>query len=233
MKSFRALAAVLSYPTPELQAAVPDIRAILSEEGVVGPSGLGGIEVLLARLAAEDIWALQEAYVLLFDRSRTLSLDLFEHVHGEGRDRGGAMLDLLETYRAGGFDLIGPELPDHLPVLLEYLSTQPVQVAQDILADAAPILRVLAERLTRRSSAYAGVFALLLEFAEKVHGASSASPELEDVPDDDPEDLEALDAIYVEAEVVFGPEPGGCGARARGDTVRVDASRLIRRGTAG
>jgi hypothetical protein len=88
--------------------------------------------------------------VLLFDRSRTLSLHLFEHVHGESRARGGAMVDLLETFRAGGFEPIGPELPDHLPMLLEFLATRPLPEARDMLADAVHIFVAFAERLERR-----------------------------------------------------------------------------------
>ena len=130
MRTFKALSALLTYPTAELQEAVPAIREALAE-GVLPAAAVSTMEPLLASLAADDLYDLQERFVLLFDRSRTLSLNLFEHIHGESRDRGGAMVDLLETYRAGGFDLTGPELPDHLPVLLEYLSTRPLADAHD------------------------------------------------------------------------------------------------------
>lgn len=211
MKSFKALSALLSYPSPELQEAIPAIRAVLQDEGLFGPQRMDAIERLLRRLADGDIWDLQEDYVLLFDRSRTLSLNLFEHIHGESRDRGGAMLDLLETYRAGGFDLQGPELPDHLPVLLEFLSTQSEAVARDILADAGPILSALSDRLARRASPYGAVLEAVSTFARAGDDAQSAA--LAAVPDDDPEDLAALDAVYAEAQVVFGPDPGaGCPA---------------------
>ena len=149
MKTFKALSALLSYPSEELQAAIPAIREVLDSEGLVPADLRRGMEPLLSAMAGDDIYALQERYVLLFDRSRTLSLNLFEHIHGESRDRGGAMVDLLETYRAGGFDLHGPELPDHLPVLLEFLANRPLPEAREILADAGPIIAVLAERLAR------------------------------------------------------------------------------------
>lgn len=155
MKSFRALSALLSYPSEDLIAALPEIDAILQAEGLFGPKRMEEIRRLLHELRQGDLYDLQERYVLLFDRSRSLSLNLFEHVHGESRDRGGAMVDLLETYRAGGFDLVGSELPDHLPVLLEYLSTRPLPEAEALLADASHILVALAERLTRRETAYA------------------------------------------------------------------------------
>ena len=140
MKSFKALSLLLSYPDADLQGAVPAIRSVLTSEKLLTPAALTALEPLLNDLSDLDIYDLQERYVLLFDRSRSLSLNLFEHIHGESRDRGGAMVDLLETYRAGGFDLTGPELPDHLPVVLEYLSTRP-------LADTAYALMTLVDRL--------------------------------------------------------------------------------------
>lgn len=209
MRTFKALSALLTYPTAELQAAIPAIREALGE-GVIPPGARAGLDRLLADLEGGDLYDLQERYVLLFDRSRTLSLNLFEHVHGESRDRGGAMVDLLETYRAGGFDLVGPELPDHLPVLLEYLSTRPLAEARAMLADAGHILVALAERLKRREAVYAPVLASLVAIA----AASPASDEAQALlaeAEDDPTDLAALDAVWEEAQVTFGPDPNaGC-----------------------
>ncbi|MDP5307734.1 nitrate reductase molybdenum cofactor assembly chaperone [Paracoccus spongiarum] len=208
MKTFKALSALLSYPTEDLVSAVPAIDAALHQDGLLGPTRQHDLFPLLHQLANDDLYDLQERYVLLFDRSRTLSLNLFEHVHGESRDRGGAMVDLLETYRAGGFDLAGSDLPDHLPVLLEYLSTRPLPEARAMLADAGHILAALAERLMRRDTAYAAVLTALIALSE-------AEPELPAdlaaIPDDDPEDLAALDAVWEEAQVTFGPDPNaGC-----------------------
>jgi nitrate reductase molybdenum cofactor assembly chaperone NarJ/NarW len=210
MKTFRALSALLAYPTAELQAAIPAIRQVFADEGVIPLVGAAGIEPLLDSLAGDDLYDLEERYVLLFDRSRTLSLNLFEHIHGEGRDRGGAMVDLLETYRAGGFDLVGTELPDHLPVLLEFLSTQPLPEARAILADAGHILVALAERLTRREAVYAPVLSALVAIAQAAPDSVEARALLAEV-DDDPTDLAALDETYAEAQVMFGPDPNaGC-----------------------
>ena len=210
MKTFKALSLLLTYPEAELKAAVPALRDVLLGEGLLGPHRIAALEPLLTALAEQDIYDLQETFVLLFDRSRSLSLNLFEHIHGESRDRGGAMVDLLETYRAGGFDLAGPELPDHLPVLLEYLSTRPLEEAQALLADAGHILVALAERLTRRQSAYAGVLEALVALAEVRSDTAEAAILLaEEI--DNPEDLAALDAVWEEAQVTFAPDPNaGC-----------------------
>lgn len=210
IRTFKALSALLSYPGADLQEAIPEIRDLIAAEAILPPVYTEALQPLLQRIATTDIFDLQESYVLLFDRSRTLSLNLFEHIHGESRDRGGAMVDLLETFRAGGFDLVGPELPDHLPVLLEFLATQPLATAQEILADAGPILVVLAERLTRRETPYAAVLAALADFAKSAVGSDVAAALLAE-PDDNPEDLAALDAVWEEAQVTFAPDPNaGC-----------------------
>lgn len=210
MKSFKALSLLLGYPQAELQPAIADIRAVMAAEAILPAPQLAALEPLLDDLASGDLYDLQERYVLLFDRSRTLSLNLFEHIHGESRDRGGAMVDLLETYRAGGFDLTGPELPDHLPVLLEYLSTRPLDEARALLADAGHILVALAERLKRRETAYAPVLAALVALAEASPATEEAQALLSEA-EDDPEDLAALDAVWEEAQVTFGPDPdAGC-----------------------
>ncbi|WP_340108712.1 nitrate reductase molybdenum cofactor assembly chaperone [Pikeienuella sp. HZG-20] len=211
--TLKALSALLTYPGEELQAAAPEIAPALRKEGLLDDARIAALEPLLRELATRDIFDLQERFVLLFDRSRTLSLNLFEHVHGESRDRGGAMVDLLETYRAGGFEPTGPELPDHLPMLLEFLASRPLAEAREMLADAVHILIALAERLERRgASPYAPVFRAL----ESLSAASAAADllaEITGLPDDDPEDLAALDAVWEEAMVTFGPDPNaGCPA---------------------
>lgn len=212
MRTFKALSALLAYPTAELQDAVTAIRQVLAAEGVIPLGQAAAIEPLLDSLAGDDLYDLEERYVLLFDRSRSLSLNLFEHVHGESRDRGGAMVYLLETYRAGGFELTGPELPDHLPVQLAFLSTRPLAEARAILADAGHILVALAERLARRESLYAPVLAALVGVA-RARPETEAAQALLAETDDDPTDLAALDATYAEAQVIFGPDPNaGCPA---------------------
>lgn len=212
MKTFKALSLLLGYPTPELQAAMPAIRALIHAEGLLPGTLARDLEPLLVALGTDDIYDAQERYVLLFDRSRTLSLNLFEHIHGEGRDRGGAMVDLLEMYRAGGFDLAGVELPDHLPVLLEYLSTRPLAEARGVLADAGPILAALTERLARRETPYAAVLAALTALSATAPAPAEVEPLLAQ-KDDNPEDLAALDAVWAEAQVTFGPDPSaGCPA---------------------
>lgn len=210
--TFKALSALLAYPSADLQAAAPEIGPALAAEGLLPPDRLAALEPLLAQLATRDLMDLQERFVLLFDRSRTLSLNLFEHIHGESRERGQAMVDLLETYRAGGWEPVGPELPDHLPILLEFLSLRPLAEARETLADAGHIVAVLGERLERRDSAYAAVMRALVALTAAPAPADLIA-ELSAQPEEDPEDLAALDAVWEEAQVTFGPDPNaGCPA---------------------
>jgi len=209
-RTLKALSLLLSYPSAELQDAMPEIGAVLGTDPRIAPDTRAALQVLTDDLGHGDLFDVQESYVMLFDRSRTLSLNLFEHVHGESRDRGGAMVSLIETYREGGFEPATSELPDHLPVLLEFLSTRPFAEAQEILADAAHIFDALATRLVRRGSGYDAAFAALSQLAGAQSDADALAGMLAE-PDDDPTDLEALDAVWEETEVTFGPDPNaGC-----------------------
>ncbi|WP_146346944.1 nitrate reductase molybdenum cofactor assembly chaperone [Falsiphaeobacter marinintestinus] len=209
-RTLKAFSLILSYPTRELQHAMSEIGGVLASDTRLTAAARRALRPLVEELAGRDIYDLEEQFVLLFDRSRTLSLNLFEHVHGESRDRGGAMVSLVETYRDGGFDPVTSELPDHLPVLLEFLSTRPFAEAQDTLADAAHIFEALNARLVRRESPYGAVFACLLQLAGATADRESVAEMLAQ-PDDDPADLEALDEVWEESEVLFGPDPNaGC-----------------------
>lgn len=209
-RTIKALSLILSYPTRELQLAMPEIGGVLASETRLTAAARRDLRPLVESLAGRDLYDLQEEYVMLFDRSRTLSLNLFEHVHGESRDRGGAMVSLVETYRAAGFDPVSSDLPDHLPVLLEFLATQPGTEAREMLADAAHIFAALAQRLQRRESSYGAAFAALRQLSGTVADAQTVALMLEQ-PEDDPTDLTALDAVWAETEVTFGPDVNaGC-----------------------
>lgn len=209
-RTLKALSLTLSYPTAELQAAMPEIGALLGADSRLTPDTRAALQRLSKDLEQGDLFDVQERYVMLFDRSRTLSLNLFEHVHGESRDRGGAMVSLIETYREGGFEPATTELPDHLPVLLEFLSTRPFSETQETLADAAHIFDALGTRLKRRETGYGAAFAALCQLAG-VQADTEAVAGMLAQPDDDPTDLKALDAVWEETEVTFGPDPNaGC-----------------------
>ncbi len=209
-RTFKALSVLLTYPTAELQAAAGELRAALDADAMVPPAVRKQLDGLLEELASRDIYDLQERYVLLFDRTRSLSLHLFEHVHGESRDRGQALIDLKSMYERNGLEIGAAELPDFLPLFLEFLSTRPPAEACELLGQPAHIFAALAERLRKRRSAYEAVFRALVALA-------SAKPKGEEVsvllaaPDHDATDLAALDAAWEDEPVSFGPNAGtGC-----------------------
>ena len=207
--TYRALALMLRYPDAEVQAlASAAIDAIEAEALVPAP-----IRRALAKLAAEigggDLYDLQERYVWLFDRTRSLSLNLYEHVHGESRERGPAMVGLLELYRGHGLELAAGELPDHLPVFLEFLSTLPDAEAASLLGEASHVLAALGQRLHKRQSPYRAVFGALTALAGDPADAEALAALMQE-PDDDPGDLAAIDRLWAETAVTFGPSDVGC-----------------------
>jgi nitrate reductase delta subunit len=204
-KTFKALSALLSYPDEELRNAVPELRDVIDEEDLLPADIRRPLEALIDEIAAGDLYASQERYVELFDRTRSLSLHLFEHVHGESRDRGQAMIDLKSLYEQNGLCLSAAELPDFVPVFLEFLSTRPLPEARRLLGQPAHVLTALAERLEKRQSNYAAVFRALDALAL----IAADAPHVELVPegpDADPNDLAALDAQWEEEAVTFGPD---------------------------
>ncbi len=210
--TFKALAALLTYPTAELLAALPEIRAAIDAEPRLKRRERAELDALIDELAASDPIDAQERYVGLFDRGRTTSLHLFEHVHGESRDRGQAMVDLMSVYARAGLALAGNELPDYLPAMLEFLSLQPFEVALDMLGDSAHLVRKVGDALSAQGSRYAAAFAALLALCGE-KGLSAAPPVR--VPE------KSLDEEWIEEPVLFGPAgaPGGCGGAAPATSV--------------
>ena len=211
MKTFKVLSAILSYPSEGLIEAAPEFMAVLDSEKLMPAAKRGAVEALIGEIAAGDVSDLQERYGLLFDRSKTLALHMFEHVHGESRDRGQAMVDLKAMYENAGLMIAANELPDYVPLFLEFLATQPFAEARELLGQTAHIFAALAERLGRRESSYKAIFDALVAIAAEAPRREIVD-ELLKAPDTDPMDLVALDAAWEEEEVRFGPGAQGQGA---------------------
>jgi nitrate reductase delta subunit len=161
----RALGALLSYPHRELVAALPEIGEALARAGEVPAAERAGLAALVEEMQRTDALELEERYVDMFDRGRATSLNLFEHLHGDSRDRGPAMVALMDVYARAGFRMATKELPDFLPVVLEYLSCRERAEVVAMLGDCAHILRAIGDTLLARDSRYAAVFAALLAVA--------------------------------------------------------------------
>jgi nitrate reductase molybdenum cofactor assembly chaperone NarJ/NarW len=163
--SLRVLAALLAYPDAAMRTHLPEMREILHGERALTSGRQVEIDALIDALANAEPLDTEANYVEVFDRGRNTSLHLFEHVHGDSRDRGPAMIDLAQTYEQAGLYLARGELPDYLPVVLEFVSTQPPREARDFLGEIAHILNALFSALQARESAYASVIGALLELA--------------------------------------------------------------------
>jgi nitrate reductase delta subunit len=203
-KTLKALSILLQYPSEELVEAARDVIDVVVDDGVASSAALEALDSLGDYLTQGDLMNLQEEYVVLFDRTRAFSLHLFEHVHGESRDRGQAMVDLLEHYAEHGMQLRARELPDYLPLYLEFLSTLPAAEARAMLADPVTIIAVLGRRLLERGSPYAGVFAVLEELAgvrPDEEALAKANVNVRLLPESGME----LDKAWQDTEVIFGP----------------------------
>ena len=211
-KTLKVLSAILTYPSAELQAAVPDMRTALDEEACLPQKCRDRLDRILDQLEKWDLYELQERYTLLFDRTRSLSLNLFEHVHGESRDRGQAMVDLGQLYDRNGLELASSELPDYLPLFLEFLSIIPEEEARELLGETAHILEAIRQRLKKRKAPYSSVFSSL-QALSRSQPAGEMLEALLAAPDDEPNNLTAHDVAWVDEEVRFGPGAAAdCGA---------------------
>lgn len=202
--TYRALSRLLSYPEAQLQDEAHLCVDVIGGEGLVPGRIVGSLGKLAQEIAAGDLYVAQAAYVDLFDRTRSVSLHLYEHVHGESRERGPAMVGLIELYRTHGLEMEVSDLPDYLPVFLEFLSILPDDEAASLIGEAAHVLEAIAERLKKRGSPYRAVFGALLAISDRPADRAAVEGLLA-IQDDDPNDLDALDAAWEEEAVTFGP----------------------------
>jgi nitrate reductase delta subunit len=209
--TLRALAWLLRYPDPQMRDALPEVRDALHAERALSVGRLSELDALVDRLRAQPWLRVEADYVELFDRGRRTSLHLFEHVHGDSRDRGQAMIDLAQTYERAGLVLAGGELPDYLPVVLEFASTQPPARAREFLRETTHIVRAVFSALLKRQTAYASVLAAVLDLA----GERAERVELPEEP--------PLDDTWAEPEAF-----GGCSTQGQARADRPQPIHIVR-----
>lgn len=206
----KLIGVLLDYPSDELWEHREEL-VDASRSDVLSSTRSQQLTTFVENLLDSDPLQAQDNWLALFDRGRSMSLLLFEHIHGESRDRGQAMVDLIETYRKNGFSLSAKELPDYLPLLLEYLSRQPLEEARDWLHHVSHIVGLLAARAAERQTPYALLFELLVEFSEGSLDLAAFRKRAQQEPRDDTP--EAMDKLWEEEAVRFGPDAPdeGCG----------------------
>ncbi len=205
MSMLKLIGVLMDYPQDELWEHGDELLAALDEStSGLSSSRRRALQKFVTDLLATDALEAQDTWLSLFDRGRSMSLLLFEHIHGESRDRGQAMVDLIEAYRKNGLHLSAKELPDYLPLLLEYLSQRPEEEARDWLHHVNHIVALLAARAGERKSPYAVLFEILVEYAEGKVELDSLRRRVSEEPRDDTN--EAMDLVWEEEAVRFGSD---------------------------
>lgn len=200
--TYRALSALLSYPSAALQNHLEELECLFMADRRLHPVDCAALNGLLDMLRQRDLMDSESAYIDTFDRGSAASLNLFEHVHGDSRDRGQAMVDLLELYRTKDLELSVSDLPDHLPVFLEFLSLLDEAEAQQQLQEIQHLVETIGATLTRRASPYAAVFQALLRLAGAKHPEQLLA-DREGAPVDEDTSLEAIDQAWLDQPVDF------------------------------
>ncbi|TMP29067.1 nitrate reductase molybdenum cofactor assembly chaperone [Pseudoalteromonas rubra] len=208
MQVLSVLSHLLDYPSAEFVAAKEDLLAIVNESSI-SPDTRQALCAFIETQCAKDVMEWQAEYDGLFERGRALGLWLFEHVHGESRDRGQAMIDLIGQYKQAGLELAQNELPDYIPLFLEFLATQGEDNARQWLSEVEHILALLQCRLEKRDSEYAIVFVSLLDIAQSTFDLSTLRDQVNGEKRDDTK--QAIDKEWEEEAVTFGaPDADSC-----------------------
>ncbi|PID64576.1 MAG: nitrate reductase molybdenum cofactor assembly chaperone [Gammaproteobacteria bacterium] len=195
------IARLLDYPTNEIWAHSQALCEAVGKSPYIPPDLRRNIIGEINTMTADDIYERQARYDGLFDRGRSVSLSLFEHVHGESRERGQAMVDLLEVYRQHGLEINSEQMPDYIPLFLEFLSTQDDNTARQWLADVGHILTLLTERLRKRDAWEARLFEALLTVAGQPLHDQAVNLQVADEADDST--LSAIDKAWEDREIRF------------------------------
>lgn len=217
MKFLRVISVLLDYPSEQVYGHLDDFSELVNQESQLSVQQKKYLITFIQHFQKDSLLDWQAYYEGLFDRGRALSLLLFEHVHGESRDRGQAMIDLQQNYKDAGLEIGVKELPDYIPLFIEFLSTQGETNARVWLQDVAHIIALLAARLEKRSSVYSNLFKTLLSW-------SRAGVDLDDVKsqiakEERDDTAKAIDKVWEEEMVTFGPD-SSCNT----DTMRPNAS---------
>jgi nitrate reductase molybdenum cofactor assembly chaperone NarJ/NarW len=203
MKTFKLLGLLLTYPEGTVYSASDELLEMLRKEDVLPKKSIKKIEIFLNNQNAKNLMAVQENYVETFDRGRSHCLHLFEHIHGESRDRGQAMVDLIDTYKEKDLHIDSSELPDYLPLFMEYLSRLEFAEASELLGEAIDVITMIGFKLKKINSPYADVFAAIEALSAIKADKTKIEKALEKSPKD-AETLEEIDAEWKEAEAFTG-----------------------------
>lgn len=163
MPTYKILSALLDYPDQELIDNLPEIRIEIGKCPHMDMAEKESLRKLIDHLANTPLIDLQEEYVKTFDLTPEHSLHLTHHLFGDDNDRnrGPALIDLGELYKDYGISTTTNELPDYLPLILEFAALLEDNEATTFLADANKVLTVLADNLNKAGSPYAPLVSIV------------------------------------------------------------------------
>ena len=200
LKTYKIISLLITYPNEEIYNLLPQVNSLLKEEHLLNAVSISGIDAFVDFFAKKPLTFWQEHYVQLFDYSRSVSLYLFEHVHGDSKDRGQAMVDLIDLYNENGLNINRPELPDYLPVFLEFLAMQTQSKAMDYLSEIIDIVGFIHRKLEDKDNPYKNLLSAIIQLS----GRKPAEARIEKMVSEMPEI--SIDEAYEEEPVTFGDE---------------------------
>jgi len=209
VKTFKVMGLLMSYPRSEWVSHLDECKLVLEQEKFLPKKHLKAVMAFIEMLKTADLYSVQEEYVATFDRGRSHSLHLFEHIYGESRDRGQAMVNLIDAYEEKGLFIDQAELPDYIPLFLEFLSLCPVDEAVALLGEPIDIMATIAARLQERDSSWAALFSGLVALSKAKPNRDRIDEVLAQGQEDN--SLEALDKEWEETAAFAGqPDQSDC-----------------------
>jgi nitrate reductase molybdenum cofactor assembly chaperone NarJ/NarW len=158
---YKALSLLLDYPEAELIDSLDELERRIGTVDHIDATERAVLKTLIDHLRRTDLTELQADYVQTFDLTPEHSLHLTHHLFGDDKNRGPALIDLTEMYKEYGLRLAANELPDFLPLVLEFAALLDDGEARMFLGDAAKVTRVLAANLEQADSVYAPCIRLI------------------------------------------------------------------------
>lgn len=161
MQIYKLLSALLDYPNQELVEHLPELNEFVAHNPEIDRAEREALQSFLAHLQSMSVTELQADYVKTFDMTAEHSLHLTHHLFGDDKNRGPALIDLGELYKDYGVEVVTNELPDYLPLILEFAAYMDDSEATVFLSDAKKVLGVLTENLQKAQSPYAALLSII------------------------------------------------------------------------
>ncbi len=167
-RTYKILSLLLDYPDQEIYESLPLIDEMATEDAFLNEDELNDLHLFITACSKLSLEEWQMYYVNIFDMSKKINLYIFDHIYGDSRERGQAMVDLKEMYESRGYELTSNELPDYIPVFLEYLSfLKDEEKTIHLLNEIKAIIEKLHKLTNEEDVFYKYLFNILLALVNK------------------------------------------------------------------